>query len=193
MVLALGRSNPLKNLPLTLAAWRGAAGAPARAVPVRDRARARLGGGDALRGVAERRGGQRALQPRHGVRADLDARGLRAAAARGDGDGGRRGVHRRPRQPGLLRGRRELPDARARPPGRYATRFTACSPTPSCASGSAARASRRRATTRGSGGSTRSRGSSPRWRGRARCTRGAEAAVGRRRRQGSEIRLSVSA
>ncbi len=44
MVLALGRTNPLKNLPLTIDAWRGLAertpGGRARAVPVRDRARA---------------------------------------------------------------------------------------------------------------------------------------------------------
>ena len=40
MLLALGRSNPLKNLPLTLEAWRAPARAATRAVPVRDRARA---------------------------------------------------------------------------------------------------------------------------------------------------------
>ena len=38
MVLALGRTNPLKNLPLTLDGLAGAAGAPAGAVPVRGRA-----------------------------------------------------------------------------------------------------------------------------------------------------------
>ena len=41
MVLALGRSNPLKNLPLTIAAWRALPEPRPGAVPVRDRARAR--------------------------------------------------------------------------------------------------------------------------------------------------------
>ena len=42
MLLALGRTNPLKNLPLTIDAWRGARRERApELVPVRDRARAR--------------------------------------------------------------------------------------------------------------------------------------------------------
>ena len=40
MVLALGRSDPLKNLPLTLEAWRRLPAAASRAVPVRPSARA---------------------------------------------------------------------------------------------------------------------------------------------------------
>ena len=40
-MLALGRTNPLKNLPLTLAAWRALHRAAPGAVPVRDRAGAR--------------------------------------------------------------------------------------------------------------------------------------------------------
>ncbi len=40
-MLALGRSNPLKNLPLTIDGWRALPAPAARAVPVRHRARAR--------------------------------------------------------------------------------------------------------------------------------------------------------
>src|SRR3984957_7239204 len=83
-------------------------------MPIRDRAGAGHRGGDALRALANGRGGRRAVQRGDGVRADLDARGLLPAGAGVDGDGRRGGVHRRARQPRLLRGRRELPDAGAR-------------------------------------------------------------------------------
>ena len=100
--------------------------------------------GHALRRVARRRAGQRAVLPGDRVRADLHPRGLRAAAAGGDGDGRRGRVHRRARQPRLLRGRRQLPDARARRRPRSAPRSRACSATPSCARGWGGPASRRR-------------------------------------------------
>ena len=55
MVLALGRSNPLKNLPLTLDAWRALPQPRPELSPVRDRARARHRPGHALRRLAQRR------------------------------------------------------------------------------------------------------------------------------------------
>ncbi len=70
MVLAIGRTNPLKNLPLTLAGWRALSRAAARAVPVRHRAGARAGR-RALRRLAQRRAGQRAVLRSDRVRADL--------------------------------------------------------------------------------------------------------------------------
>ena len=132
MVLALGRTNPLKNLPLTIDAWRALPGATARAVPVRDRAGARGRARHALRGGPQRRGRQRAPQPGHAVRPDLHARGLRAAAARGDGHRRGGGVHRRARQPRLLPPRRELPDAGAQP-GRGDRRAAAVARRPAAA------------------------------------------------------------
>ena len=92
MVLALGRTNPLKNLPLTLAAP-GAAlagdavvgAAPELCLFGIEPELACEPGMRYVRG-AERRAGQRAVQRGDGVHPDLDARGLRAAAARGDGD-----------------------------------------------------------------------------------------------------------
>ncbi len=112
-LLALGRTNPLKNFPLTRDAL-------ARRCP-RPRPQLWLFGIEpelgerarrALLRAAERRRGQRAAQPRHRVRPDLAPRGLLPAAARGDG-GGRAGrLHGRPRQPRLLPRRRELPDGR---------------------------------------------------------------------------------
>ena len=55
--------------------------------------------------------GQRAAQHGGGVRADLSARGLLPAGARGDVDRAAGGVHRRARKPRLLPRRRELPHA----------------------------------------------------------------------------------
>ena len=74
-------------------------------------------GGDALRRLAQRRGGQRAVQRGDRLHPDLDARGLRAAAAGVDGDRRRGRLHRRARQPRLLPRRRELPDAGGEPAG----------------------------------------------------------------------------
>ena len=161
MLLALGRTNPLKNLPLTIdAGGRSASRGPELCLfgiepELGPRARR------ALRRAPERRGRQRAVQRGDGVRADLDARGLLPAAAGGDGDRRRGRLHRRARQPRLLRRRRELPDARA--DGRVGQRRdrAGCSSDPRAAR--AARARRDRdggATTPGSGGSTSSRRSS---------------------------------
>ena len=135
MVLALGRTNPLKNLPLTLAAWRALRGAAARAVPVRDRARAR----------AARRACATWSSPSDEQVNELfneatvfvqtsTHEGFALPPLEAMATGARGRLHRRARQPRLLRGRRELPDARARPPRRSAPRSRGCSPTPSCAS-----------------------------------------------------------
>ena len=146
MLLALGRTNPLKNLPLTLDAWRALARrrGPSCACSASSPSSAREHGARYVE-RAERRGGQRAAQPGDRVRADLDARGLLPAAARGDGDRRRGRLHRRPRQPRLLRRRRQLPDARADARVGQRRARSGCSATRSCASGSARRASRRRA------------------------------------------------
>ena len=80
MLLALGRTNPLKNLPLTIDAWNALPPASGRAVPVRHRAAARRALRHALRRGAERRGGQRPLQRGDGLRPDV-AR-TRASACR---------------------------------------------------------------------------------------------------------------
>ncbi len=117
-----------------------AARAASGAVPVRHRAGAG-GGGDPLRGVPVGRARQRAVQRGDDLRPDLDPRGLRATAARGDGDRRRGRLHRRPRQPRLLRGRRKLPYA-GEPTGRRCARWRGCSPTPRCER-AGARASRR--------------------------------------------------
>ena len=79
------------------------------------------------------------LNQRHGVPADLHPRGLLPAGARGDGHRRRRGLHRRPRQPRLLRRRRQLPDARADAGRRGVRASAACSPIPTCAGASARR------------------------------------------------------
>ncbi len=119
MVLALGRTNPLKNLPLTLAAWR-ALPEPRPELCLFGIEPELVGGEQGMRDAGVRyvesptdeqvaelfSAGDR-------LRADLHARGLLPAAAGVDGDGRRGGVHRCARQPRLLRGRRELPDARA--------------------------------------------------------------------------------
>ena len=101
------RAGTLEPAEEPAAHARRVAGAAARAapgaVPVRDRARAGHGGGHALRRLPRRRAGQRAVLPGDRVRPDLHPRGLRAAAAGGDGDRRRRRVHRRARQPRLLR------------------------------------------------------------------------------------------
>ena len=113
MLLALGRTQPAQEPPAHRR--RLAALGERRPELCLFGIEPELGPSDGARYVErpERRGRQRALQPGHGVRADLDARGLLPAAARGDGDRRRRRVHRRPRQPRLLPRRRELPDARA--------------------------------------------------------------------------------
>ena len=117
MVLALGRSNPLKNLPLTLAALARAARAAARSCACSGSSPSWPSEtACATSSTPERRAGQRAVLPGDRVRPDLRPRGLRAAAAGGDGDGRRGRLHRRARQPRLLRGRRQLPDARAPTP-----------------------------------------------------------------------------
>ena len=130
--------NPLKNLPLD---DRRLAGARRRRGPelCLFGIEPELGPqhGATLRRAAERRGRQRAVQRGDGVRADLDARGLLPAAAGGDGDRRRGRLHRRPRQPRLLRRRRQLPDARADRRVRVAARSAGCSATRRCASGSA--------------------------------------------------------
>ncbi len=146
MVLALGRANPLKNLPLTLAAWQ-ALERPRRDAPRPElclfgiepelaRDGASRGRRRALRRVTQRRAGRRAVRRGDRVRADLRARGLRAAPAGGDGHRRRRGLHRRARQPRLLRRRRQLPDARAHPRRGQRARSRGCSAIPSCARGS---------------------------------------------------------
>ena len=99
MLLALGRSNPLKNLRLTL---RGVAASPASTpgvVPVRERARAGEGAGHPLRHRPVRPRGERVAQPGHRVPPDLHARGLLPDDPRGDGSRLPRGLHRRGRQP----------------------------------------------------------------------------------------------
>ncbi len=122
MVLALGRSNPLKNLPLTIAAWKalkdraGSGQRPELCLFGVEPELARDGGMAAAEGVRYvdspgRRARGRAVQPGDRLRPDLLARGLRAAAAGGDGDRRRRALHRRARQPRLLPRRRQLPDA----------------------------------------------------------------------------------
>ena len=102
MVLALGRSNPLKNLPLTLAAW--------RALP-EPRPELCLFGIEPE--LAAEPGMRYVESPTDEQVNELfneatvfvqtsDARGLRAAAARVDGDRRRGRLHRRARQPRLL-------------------------------------------------------------------------------------------
>ena len=115
MVLALGRSDPLKNLPLTLEAWR-------RLPEPRPELclfghQPELATDPGIRYVLPPSDAEvnELLNAGDGVRPDLDARGILPAGARVDGHRRRRGVHRRPRQPGLLRRRRQLPDARADP------------------------------------------------------------------------------
>ncbi len=71
-----------------------AARAQARAVPVRHRARARDAVRRPLRDRALRRAGQCSVQPGHGVRPDLHARGLLPAAPGSDGHRRRGGLHR---------------------------------------------------------------------------------------------------
>ena len=63
MLLAVGRSQPLKNLRLTLAAWRRLPAAAAGAVPVRDRSRAGARAGHPLCHAPSDSRGQRALEP----------------------------------------------------------------------------------------------------------------------------------
>ena len=104
VLLALGRTNPLKNLPLTIDAWR-AAHAGTRALDVRHRGRARSPPRRPLLRVAQRRRGERAAESGHGLRADVKTRGLLPAAARGNGRRRPRGLHGCSRQPGLLPGR----------------------------------------------------------------------------------------
>ena len=140
MVLALGRTNPLKNLPLTLDAWRALPRAAARAVPVRDRAGAgRRARASATSSRPSDEQVNELFNRGDGVRPDLDARGLLPAAAGGDGDRRRGRLHRRARQPRLLRRRRELPDARARRRRRWRGARAAARRPASCASGSGER------------------------------------------------------
>ena len=136
----LGRSEPLKNFPLTRRARTGALPrAAAGAVAVRHRARAR---------------------PRASAPATIDApsdeevnelfntatvfvqtsrhEGFCLPVARGDGDRRCRRLHRRARQPRLLPRRRELPDARGRARGGGRRDRRACSTTRTCARGSSA-------------------------------------------------------
>ena len=139
MVLALGRTNPLKNLPLTLDAWRALpAPRPELCLFGIEPELARRGG-HALRRVPLATSSVNELfNQATRVHPDLHPRGLRAAAAGVDGDRRGGGVHRRPRQPRLLRGRRQLPDARARRRARCRTRCGGCSRTRSCAGASGA-------------------------------------------------------
>ena len=99
MVLALGRSNPLKNLPLTIDAWRGLRSP--RPELCLFGIEPGLAEGEGMRYVEAPSDEQvNELFNRGGrVRADLDPRGLRVAAARGHGRGWRGRVHRRTRQP----------------------------------------------------------------------------------------------
>ena len=104
-------------------------------------------------GGAQRRGGQRAAQHGHRVRADLAPRGLLPAGARGDGHRRPGRLHRRARQPRLLPRRRELPHARGRAATRWRRPSRGCSATRRCARGSPRRGSRRPRRTTGAGGS----------------------------------------
>ena len=112
-VLALGRSNPLKNLPLTLSAWR-ALPVPRPTAAVRIRAGACRRGWDRLRREPQRCRRQRAAQSGNGVCPDVVARGVLPADSRGDGHRRSGRLHRRARQPRLLCRRRQLPDAGGR-------------------------------------------------------------------------------
>ena len=105
-----------------------AARAAARAVPVRDRARAAPRASRAS-ATSPRPPTTRSTPAQRGdrVRADLDARGLLPAAARGDGRRRAGRLHRRARQPRLLPRRAELPDADCRPRRRWRTRSRGCS------------------------------------------------------------------
>ena len=89
MLLALGRSNPLKNFPLTVAAWERLGSRPElKLFGVEPELTPE--GELRLRRAAQRRGRERAAQPGHGVRADLGPRGLLPAAAGGHGRRARR-------------------------------------------------------------------------------------------------------
>ena len=187
MVLALGRSNPLKNLPLTLDAWRALAEPrPELCLFGIEPELATDPGMRYVRAPSDARG-QRAVLSGDRVRADLHARGLRAAAAGGDGDRRRRRLHRRARQPRLLRRRRQLPDARRRRAlgGRGAD--TAAGRSRAARPARGRPASRRPRTTPGSGASMRWRGSS-----RASPARAAWLGVGRRYSQSSPLARSFS-
>ncbi len=166
MLLALGRSDPLKNLPLTLQAWRRLPEPRPELCLFGSEPELASEPGIRYVTITVRRRGQRAAQPGDGVRADIHARGLLPAGPRVDGHRRRRGLHRRPRQPRLLRRRRELPDARRQRRPRSRRRSAACWPIRRCArvSVEAGHAHRGRATT-GTRGSMRSNASCSRLRG----------------------------
>ena len=110
MVLALGRTNPLKNLPLTIEAWRALetvprpAGARSCACSGSSPSSPPMQGMRYVESPSDERG-RRAVQPGDRVRPDIHARGLLPAGPRVDGDRRRGRLHRRARQPRLLRGR----------------------------------------------------------------------------------------
>ena len=117
MVLALGRSNPLKNLPLTLDAWRRLPEPRPElclfGIEPELATRAR----HALRRLARRDEEVNELLNQATVFVQTSTHeGFCLPVAGGDGDRRRGRLHRRPRQPRLLRRRRELPDARGQRP-----------------------------------------------------------------------------
>ena len=113
-MLALGRTNPLKNLPLTLDAWRcaDASRAPSCACSASSPSSARARACATSSRPSDEQVNELFNEATVFVQTSTHE-GFCAAAAGGDGDGRRRRVHRRARQPRLLRRRRELPDARA--------------------------------------------------------------------------------
>ena len=156
--------NPLKNLPLTVDGWRALG--PSRGPSCACSASSPSSGpkyGARYFERPERRGGERALQPRRPCSSRPRAHeGFCLPPLEAMATGARGRLHRRPRQPRLLRRRRQLPDARADGRVGQRRRSRGLSAIRRCASASAERGLRdRRRLRAGSGASTSSSASSP--------------------------------
>ena len=160
MVLALGRSDPLKNLPLTLAAWRASARSRVPSCACSGQSPSSRASPASATSPAPSDAEVNELLNRATVFVQTSyPRGLLPAGPRVDGHRRRGRLHRCPRQPRFLRRRRELPDARRPTSPRSRRRSAGCSPIRDLRRVWAGRAATRQPATTGPSGSMRSSGS----------------------------------